>query len=153
MGGKSEKNKLPPFVALLWGLLNSKAYIELPPSAGKILVYFLGKPRLTPRDPRYHSTTFVFPYSEAKRYGFAKKTYSDIIKDLVRLGFIDPVVKGGLRSGGKSMSVFKLSERWKKYGRADFKEVAWEGFGEHQIRDQVQNPHCIGAENEPKKGH
>ena len=122
------KGKTVPFVALTWELLNSKAYKQLPCSAAKILPYFLGKVKMDFRDPARYETTFPFTYSEARRLGFAKSTFAKVLKDLTRLGFIDPVTKGGLRGTGLTSSVIRLSKRWEDYGKDSFKEIKWECF-------------------------
>lgn len=121
--GGQNSNRLPPFVPLTWTMLNSKAYKELPYSAGKALPYFLGKVQTPYNDPQKYSIEFPFSYTEARRYGFANATHHRIISVLIAKGFIDPVAKGGLRGGGLSCSRFKLSERWKKYGTPDFKSA------------------------------
>lgn len=125
---RKKGNRLPPFVALTWEMLNSSAYKELPPSAAKALPYFLGKPKLPCGDPEYLATEFSLSYGEANRYGFASSTYSKIIQALMRMGFIDPLYKGGLRGGGLSTSVFTLSDRWRKYGQSAFQKVEWKQF-------------------------
>jgi hypothetical protein len=96
-----EKNSLPPFVALLWEMLNSWAYKELNSSAAKALLYFLGKFKGVYSDPQRYKLAFPFSYSEAERLGFASSTFSRVIRELVRKGFIDPVDKGGLKSDAK----------------------------------------------------
>ncbi|OEU61718.1 MAG: hypothetical protein BA870_01365 [Desulfuromonadales bacterium C00003094] len=123
-----KSGKLPPFVPILWDILNSVAYQEIPPSAAKALPHFLGKVKMNTRDPQYYNTPFPFSYSEGNRYGFAKATFARCICDLMRYGFIDPVEKGGLRGDSKTSSQFKLSARWQRYGKADFVEVRWETF-------------------------
>jgi hypothetical protein len=128
MARRNRKDSLPPFVALIWDVLNSKAYIDLPASAGKALPYFLGKVKCSFNDPQRYLIEFSFSYSEGKRLGFATATFSNVIKALVKKGFIDPVDKGGLRSNGKSYNIFRLSRRWEKYGNADFKDIEWECF-------------------------
>ena len=128
MGKGKRGNRLPPFVPLTWDMLNSKAYIDLPASAGKALPYFLGKVKCSFNDSQRYLMEFSFSYSEGKRVGFASGTFSNVIKALVRKGFIDPVDKGGLRSDGKSYNIFRLSRRWEKYGNADFKDIEWECF-------------------------
>lgn len=120
-----QKNRLPPFVPLIWELLNSQAYKDLTPSAGKVLPYFLGKVKATPNAPERHATNFHFPYTEAQKYGFAIGTHHRNISQLMRMGFIDPVSKGGKRSFGMSSSIFKLSTRWRKYGTAGFETIDW----------------------------
>jgi len=125
---KKIPNSLPPFVALTWGLLNNEAYKQLKSSSAKALPYFLGKFKGGYRDPQRYLTEFPFSYSEGRKYGFAPATFSTVIQELVRKGFIDPVDKGGLRSDGKSYNLFKLSERWEKYGTAEFKALDWKCF-------------------------
>lgn len=113
------------FVALPWNVLNSKAYIALKPSSAKALPYFIGKGRNMQRKDKIY---FPFPYAEADRLGFAPATFSNLIKDLMGKGFIDPIDKGGLRSDGKSNNMFALSVRWDKYGEHDFEKVEWSTF-------------------------
>lgn len=121
--------KLPPFVPLLWDVLNSKAFKKLPASSAKALPYFLGKAgkesKLTPLNPDFYNQHIQFPYSEAKGLGFASGTFANIIQTLVRYGFIDPVERGGIKSFGYGKSTFKASERWKDYGKPEFKVVEW----------------------------
>jgi hypothetical protein len=149
---KSKSNlSLPPFVALTWEMLNHRAYIELPASAKGMLPYFIGKVRAPVRDPAHYTTIFNFTYSEAQKYGCAKRTFFKIINDLMRYGFISPVEKGGLRGVGLSSSSFRLSVRWKKYGTAAFEKITWGQFGGAQLRRQVQNMHRIVAQNELEK--
>lgn len=138
-------NKLPPFVAITREMLNSKAYRKLPPSAAKILPHFLDKVRTAYHDPVKYSTTFNFPYSEAKRLGYGKTTFYKILKALMRKGFIDPVSKGGLRGEGYTKSSFTLSQRWEKYGRADFKEVLWECYSKNFKRVSKVNPISLNS--------
>ena len=149
---KKHTSKLPPFVALTWEMLNHKAYIELPASAKGMLPYFLGKVRASVREPAHYTTNFTFTYSEAQRYGCVKRIFYKVLDDLIRHGFIDPVEKGGLRGAGLTSSTFRLSARWKKYGTPTFEKIAWGQFGADQLRRQVQNMHCIVAQNELGKG-
>lgn len=128
MAKKNHGNKLPPFVALTWEMLNSMAYKELRYASAKALPYFLGKFKGSYHDPQRYLSSFSFSYSEAKTYRFSSATFSKIIQELVAKGFIDPVDKGGLRSNGKSYNLFKLSERWKDYGKPDFKSLNWKCF-------------------------
>ena len=120
-----KKDRLPPFVALQWELLNSRAYIDLPPSASKALPYFLGKIKLTWHDPARYSEIFTFSYPEGKKLGFAYGTFSQVIDNLVKHGFIILVEKGGLRGKGKGYNKFRLSNRWKDYGSE--KEPSYRG--------------------------
>ncbi len=125
---RKNKRKMPPFVALPWDILNGSAYLALSPSAGKCLPYFLGKFKGHFGDPERYLSVFSFSYTEAERYGFAPGTFSRVITDLIRVGFIDPDQKGGLRGDRKSYNFFRLSRRWEKYGRADFERIDWQAF-------------------------
>lgn len=128
-GGRGRLSKrLPPFVALTWEMLNSKAYKDLNYSSAKALPYFLGKYKGAYRDPQRYLLEFPFSYSEAKRYGFSNSTFSKVIQELVRKGFIDPVDRGGLRGDSKSYNLFKLSRRWEKYGTEGFEHTEWKCF-------------------------
>jgi len=119
------------FVALPHHMLESRAYKELPPSAAKLYSYFVKKVSFKPAyaDPLRYSQVIIYTYSEAERVnGLGRSTFSMCLKDLVRLGFIDPVEKGGLRGSGLSSNRFKLSRRWEKYGTPEFIEIRWESF-------------------------
>ena len=109
-------------------MLNSDAYKELPSSSAKALPYFLGRIKAPYYDPQRFSTDFTFSYPEAKRLGFAKGTWSSVIKDLIAFGWVDPIDKGGLRGFKKGYNIFRLSKRWERYGMSDFKKVDWETF-------------------------
>jgi hypothetical protein len=150
MRRRKSAGRLPPFVAMTWIMLNSGAYKDLPPTASKMLPYFLGKVKEHPMSKTFYETTFTFPYSEGEALGCARKTFSEVVKGLMRNGFIDPVRKGGMRGDGLSNSVFKLSQRWQKYGRFDFEKIEWATFGQDQIRRQVQKSPKPEAKNEPK---
>lgn len=128
MSKKKYGNKLPPFVALTWEMLNSKAYKELNYASAKALPYFLGKFKGGYHDPQRYLSGFSFSYAEANKYMFSSATFSKIIQELVAKGFIDPVDKGGLRSDGKSYNLFRLSRRWEKYGAEGFETKNWRCF-------------------------
>ena len=120
---KRISNKLPPFVPLTWEILNSKAYMGLKYSTAKALPYFLGKVKVPYSDPQKYVIEFSFSYTEARKYRFAIGTHHRVISELMEKGFIDPVSKGGLRGGGLSSSLFRLSKRWAAYGTPNFKKV------------------------------
>ncbi|MFZ2395322.1 MAG: hypothetical protein WAW09_03455 [Smithella sp.] len=120
--------KLPPFVPLTWTMLNHKAYKELPPSAAKALPYFLGKVQMPFHDPNRLTIEFSFSFREAVSLGFALGTFSKVIRDLVKHGFLDPIDKGGLRGECKSNNLFCLSDRWKLFDEKDFQFLDWKCF-------------------------
>ena len=120
----TDKPKAPPFAMMPWELLNSSAFIALSPSAGKALPYFLGKQgKAFKREKEDFQGVFEFSYAEAKRLGFATRTFSRIITELVEMGFLTMAGYGGLRGFCKSLNKFELSDRWRKYGQPDFEAV------------------------------
>ena len=127
---KKDKQKLalPPFVPMTWSLLNSKAYKDLSFAARAMLPYFIGKPNINIRSDLYLRTEFSISYREALSYGCSTRTFSRVIDDLMRKGFIDPVDKGGLRGWGLSSNVFRMSDRWKQYDKQGFVEIRWGSF-------------------------
>lgn len=113
--------KLPPFVAVTWEILNSQAYKKLSPSAGKALPYFLGKHgKLYYKDGEQYDATFIFSYGDARNMGFASRTFSRIITDLVAKGFVELAGYGGMRGFCNSHNKFKISNRWRQYGQQSF---------------------------------
>lgn len=124
----NKHRRLPPFVPLPWDILNHKAYKELPSSAAKALPYFLGKVKMDFNDPNRRTAEFSFSYKEGQSLGFATATFSKVITDLVKYGFLDPRDKGGLRGDCKSYNLFCLSQRWKLFGQSDFQVVDWKCF-------------------------
>ena len=121
-------------MALTWEILNSEAYRNLPPSSAKALPYFLGKVKVIGKDPERFLIDFAFSYREAKKYGFSSSTWSKIIRDIIRHGFVDPVDKGGLRGEGQSCSIFRLSRRWEEYGTPEFQQINWRCFMPREIK-------------------
>jgi len=75
----------------------------------------------------YTDDGFVFPYAEAEALKIAKTTqyWKNLIK-LVEVGFLDVVHPGGWyqkHEKEKDYSVYKLSERWRKYGTPEFEKA------------------------------
>lgn len=134
---------MPFFVAVTWEILNSRAYKDLPPSAAKALPYFLGNKetrKVSFGDPSRYEIPFTFRYAEAEHLGFARRTFHQVLTDLMGFGFIDPVSKGGMRGCGFTKSKFKLSLRWKHYGTPEFVEIRkWEHFPQ-QNPQVARNP-------------
>jgi hypothetical protein len=123
---KNKSFNRKPFVAVFWELLNSEAYRKLTASAAKALPYFLGKNGSSShKEGNEYSGTFELSYGEAKRYGFATRTFSRVIQELVEKGFVDPAGYGGLRGFCKSFNKFKISDRWKQYGTKHFITESW----------------------------
>lgn len=119
-----DRPKSPPFVMMPWELLNSSAFVSLSPSAAKALPYFLGKQgKAYKREKEDFRGVFEFSYAEAKRLGFATRTFSRIIIELVEKGFLIMAGYGGLRGFCKSFNKFELSDRWRKFGQPDFEAI------------------------------
>ena len=118
---KTKGNRLPPFSAILFDELLSAAYKELSGSAAKALPYFKRIDGiLIKKSGDDYNGIFDFTYSEAEKYGFARRTFSRIITELNAKGFIDIIKQGGKRGCGMSNSKYKLSERWRDYGKKVF---------------------------------
>jgi hypothetical protein len=68
-----------------------------------------------------------FHYAEAQAlHGIPRKSFSRGLPELHSLGLIDVVTKGGEWEGNQwAPTVFRRSERWRKYGTADFVSVPW----------------------------
>ncbi len=121
---KRKKKRSEKFVRLTLELIKSRAYLDLAPSAARMLVHFLAKPGeafgIALSDPQAYEVTFNFTYGEASKIGCARATFLTVIEALVRHGFIDPVKRGGVYNGRKVSSVFRLSQRWRAYGTPGF---------------------------------
>lgn len=142
-------HKIPGgFVTFPLPMLNHRAYKELAHTAKGMFPYFLAKVKIPRTHPDYYFADFSFTYSEATKYGCARRTFYTVIDSLVEHGFLDPVRKG-CKSAAREVSIFRFSRRWEKYGTAIFEKVSWAEFGQNQIRKTVQNLHRTVAENEP----
>jgi hypothetical protein len=125
---RKNKNPLVGFVAILWVVLNSVAFISLRHYSRAVLPYLLGKVKLSPTDPRKFQTPFSFSYREAQRLGFPSSTFAKALQELVAHGFLDPHTKGGCYGDLKVSNQFTLSNRWMKFGTESFKESDWKSF-------------------------
>ncbi len=68
--------------------------------------------------------SFSMTYPEARKHGLATATFWSALIQLKKVGFIDCIQPGGLTCGdGKAPSIFRLSQRWKKYGTPDFEDL------------------------------
>lgn len=156
--GKSKDKIKEGFVALKWSLLNSDAYKRLPASAAKALPYFLGKVKYAVSEDNANrfNQDFIFSYSEAKRLGFGKSTFRNILRDLVKHGLIDVSHHGHYKqSGPQPNTLFRLSRRWKNYDTPYFNQGDWERhFRDRpkQKKSSVLNLNPISPESEPFSG-
>ena len=152
MAKKKSPYKIKNFVAIRKEILISKAYIKLPPTARWMLPYFLWKVKLPYSDPTYYHADFSLTFSEAEKYGCSKRTFYRVIEVLMEHGFIDPIRKGGRNGGRDTASIFRLSNRWEKYGTFEEERISWAQFGKEQIRIQVEKCHCPVAKKTPGEG-
>ena len=123
---KKKHKRGPGFVPLFLDTINSQAYIKLRYSAKSLFPYMRAKVKTDFYDPDRYQITFEFSYTEARRYGFSNDTTEKALRQLIWIGFIDPVSKGGLRGYGKSASTYKLSDRWELYGTQAHVSVDWD---------------------------
>ena len=118
-----------PFIMLPYKMINSRAYKSLSPVAAKALPFFLAKVKLHVADDQRYREIFTLSYGGLKAAAnISDRTCSKVFQELVRVGFIDPVEKGGLRGNGKSCSKYKLSRRWEQYQQPGFKEINLKTF-------------------------
>lgn len=118
---KSNRQRLSPFTPIFNEILDSQAFRELPGNAAKGFLYFKWiHGMLGYKLGDDFNGIFDLTYSEAEKFGFARKTFSRIITELCDKGFINIVVQGGKRGCGMSNSKYKLSDRWRDYGTSTF---------------------------------
>ena len=110
MTRKKAGGKLPPFVAMLWKMLNHKACTTLPPTAGQMLPYFLGKVKLKITDPTYYHARFTFTYTEAERLGCSRRSFYRVIQALMKHGSLTLYLKVG-GAGAPTRKAFLNSQR------------------------------------------
>lgn len=66
---------------------------------------------------------FSFLYTEANQRGLSDQQFSKALRELHSQGFLDVVKPGS--SLKNDFSVYSLSERWKRFGLADFEQKEW----------------------------
>jgi DNA-binding PadR family transcriptional regulator len=119
---RRSKGKGPPFVSLEYRVINSDAFIEMRHSSRDLLPYFLAKARYRHNDYDIYEKVFEFTYKEAKRYRFSSSTYYAAVEQLRKQGFIDKVKQGGSHGEYKASNLYRLSQRWQKFGTDHFVE-------------------------------
>lgn len=108
-------------------LLESPAYQSLRTvAAAKALPVFIAKwghAEATKGQPVCN-----FHYSEAERlHGISRKSFARGLQELHSVGFIDVPEKGGVWNGNRwTATVYRKSERWRKFGTADFLKILWD---------------------------
>ena len=116
------------FVAVTFEMINSKAFKELTGSALKSLILCMRKVKTHNPIDRFQFQ-FSLTYPEAKKQGIAHSSFSRGMKLLQGLGFVDCVMRGGMRFDGNLPSRYRLSQRWKNYATTNFK-AHWDGYSD-----------------------
>ena len=130
---KNRKNKLGSFVPLGRPLLSSLAFTSLCSSAKIAYAYFLYDKK------NDHQDQVILTFSQAKKFNICRSqsTFTKIKKELVKHGFLDPLDGGGLNAP----AIFKVSNRWNRYGNEDFKDLKYKpGFSSKFFKDAMANP-------------
>lgn len=74
----------------------------------------------------YSDEEFIFPYAEAASLGIKTTQHWKNINKLIEIGFLDLAYQGGWyqkHEREKDYSRYKLSDRWRDYGKPEFKKV------------------------------
>lgn len=109
--GKESRNKIPEaFVALRKSIILSEAYFKLSAHAAKLLNYFLFKGGI---EKSKGELAFNFPYTQAEKYGFSRRTFHRCVKELIQAGYITKA-PGGLAGPGGKACAYSLSNEWMK---------------------------------------
>jgi hypothetical protein len=129
----SNKYKIRNKILIEPDMFYSEAFNCLSASAIKTLMRFLQKRKWETKKNRgkkqtiYSDVGFIFPYSEATALKIAGDTqHWKNLKKLIEAGFLDLVHQGGWyqkHEREKDYSVYKISERWRKYGTPEFVTV------------------------------
>ena len=130
---KKRKKKLGSFVPLGRPLLKSLAFTSLSSSAKIAYPYFLYDKK------NAHEDKVILTFSQAKKFNICRSqsTFPKIKKELVKHGLLDPLDGGGLNAP----AIFKVSNRWNRYGNEDFKELKYKpGFSSKFFKDAMANP-------------
>lgn len=132
---KRVKNKIRGrFFCVLHQLLDSKAFIELSPSAKACWLYFM-KDKKTD----HHPIRVVLTFNQAVKAGVCKSpnTFNKLKRELVAHGLLDQIEVGGLNKP----AAFELSDRWEMYGTDDFKEWTYKaGVGNKYFARAMKVP-------------
>ena len=123
-------------------MLKSKVFGELLGSAVKVYLNFCLKKQVDKNGNKQHpresdwiitnNGEITYYYSEAQKQGISRGAFSKAIDQLVEKGFIDITVPG--RGAARIATKYAFSERWRKYGTADFESVPRIKFGIYSKR-------------------
>jgi len=90
----------------------------------------------------YSNEEFIFPYAEAAFLGIGTTQYWKNINKLIEVGFLDLAYQGGWyqkHEREKDYSRYKLSDRWRDYGKPEFQEIKKQKVlrSEFHIRENI----------------
>jgi len=121
-----KRHRIKSKVVIESEMFYSEPFRELSASALRTLLRCLQKRKWDRKRKQYTDAGFIFPYAEAKWLGIKTTVFWTNMKTLLELGFIDIVHQGGsYQKYGveKDYSIYKMSDRWRLYGRPEFKKV------------------------------
>ncbi len=129
---EKQKFKINNKIMIEPDMFYSEAFMGLSASAIRTLLRCLQKRKFGKEKVHgkkrtvYYNDEFIFPYSEAAFLKIGTTQYWKNIITLVERGFLDVIHQGGWYQKNekeKDYSVYKLSERWKKYGTPSFQRI------------------------------
>jgi hypothetical protein len=122
LGRKYKQPKSKAFVMLEDEEIDSPAHKSLSRSALRVHIFFRRKVR-GPLQDKAIDKEIKAPYSIIiEDTGICRQSVRNAIVELENKGFIDLVKQGGLKSDGRTSSVYKLSIRFIEYGKETFKQ-------------------------------
>ena len=121
--------KRSPVIVIERELLSSKAYLSLKGFAPQLLFLFYCRRRLEKKGRKgkekwvcVNASEIEFTYSEAKKkFGIGSQRFTRAVDELISKGFINIVHQGGCYR--RDRTIYELSQRWRQFGKADFKEA------------------------------
>ena len=122
------KDKKSLVIVIERDVINSKAFLSLKGMAAQVYLLFLARRKIVKTGKKGHekshctnSQELEFTYLEAEhKFGITQRRFHKAIDTLIKTGFIDIVRPGGALF--KQKTLYGLSDRWKDYGKAEFKE-------------------------------
>lgn len=109
-------------------MMSSKAWFALRGRAHLVFSQFMLKRRLEKQGKKGHekwvivnAKELVFTYKQAEAKGISKDQFCYAIEELIRCGFIDIEQEGSGTCKG-ACTLYGLSDRWMKFGTAEFVE-------------------------------
>jgi hypothetical protein len=140
-GKKGNNHIADRFVPVTFTMMDDPAFRKLSEAAIRVLLFSMRK-AMRPDTDRF-SVIFSFSYPEAKkRLMLTPGTFRRAMRQLHQIGFINYYSPGGLRCDGKAPKTYRLSLRWKKWGKPDFEfrdEGDFESIRSHYLKGSHNN--------------